>query len=306
MEFSRASANERRFLPPAVAVSSVAFALSPPAEARRDSREPVDTAVTLWIPLVRRTRPPFEGIWALPGGPIPWDEALVDTALRTLHAAVLRPPGYLEQLYSFGSIERSAQAQRLVTIAYWALYGEQELAQPPSLPERATAKPGHGSTRRWDDPEPPQPPQTSAQLLPARATQDAMRSSDAVGADRNVAWFSADRLPELAFDHADIVATALWRLRSKTEYSAVAHRFLGSTFTLAQLRVVHEAILGEPVDPANFRRQALAQGNLIDTGETTTGTGHRPARLYRFRSDPEAPDTEAGPLALTSEQRKSA
>ncbi|MGI8393799.1 NrtR DNA-binding winged helix domain-containing protein [Leucobacter sp. W1038] len=306
MEFSRASANERRFLPPAVAVSSVAFALTPPAEARKDSREPVDTAVTLWIPLVRRTRPPFEGIWALPGGPIPWDEALVDTALRTLHAAVHRAPGYLEQLYSFGEIERSAQAQRLVTIAYWALYGERELAQVPSLPERATAAPGHGSTRRWDDPEPPQPPQTSAERLQQRTTQATLASADSLDADRNVAWFSADRLPELAFDHADIVATALWRLRSKTEYSALAHRFLGPTFTLAQLRVVHEAILGEPVDPANFRRQALAQGNLIDTGETTTGTGHRPARLYRFRSDPGAPDVGARPLAFTSEQRKSA
>lgn len=303
MEFSRASANERRFMPPAVAVSSVAFALRPPAEARRDATESVDAAVTLWIPLVRRTRPPFEGIWALPGGPIPWDEALVDTALRTLHAAVHRSPGYLEQLYSFGAIERSAQAQRLVTIAYWALYGERELAQEPSSPVRASAAPGNGSTRRWDDPE---PPQRSTERLQERATQGHSATSESPGVDPNVAWFSADRLPELAFDHADIVATALWRLRSKTEYSAVAHRFLGPTFTLAQLRVVHEAILGEPVDPANFRRQALAQGNLSDTGDTTTGTGHRPARLYRFRSEPEIPTVGAGPLAFTPEQRKSA
>lgn len=294
MDFSHASATERRFLPPAVAVSSVAFALQPPADARLGTSDAADEAVRLWIPLVRRTRPPFEGRWALPGGAIPWDETLVDTALRTLHAAVHRAPGYLEQLYSFGAVERSAQAQRLVTIAYWALYGERELAEEPSPPARAAAAPRHGSTPRWDDPQ-----------LPLTVT-DTEPTASAVTPDPNVAWFSADNLPQLAFDHAEIVATALWRLRSKTEYSAVAHRFLGSTFTLAQLRGVHEAILGEAVDPANFRRQALAQGNLVDTGETTTGSGHRPARLYRFHSDHDGRLIPAEPLAPRLDQRKTA
>lgn len=269
MDYSKVSASERRFLPPAVAVSTVAFALRPPAGARLsctdtpcDEFAPGSPAAPLWIPLVRRTRPPFADRWALPGGPIPWDEALSDTALRTLRAAVLSDPGYLEQLYSFGAVERSAEAQRLVTIAYWALYGEQDLAAVP------------------------------------RGAGDDGAPGDA---DPNVAWFPADRLPDLAFDHAEIVAYALWRLRIKTEYQAVAHRFLGPVFTLAQLRGVHEAILGEPVDPGNFRRQMLAQGRLIDTGGVQTGGRHRPARLYRFRDDPDPP-----PVALPVAVRRSA
>lgn len=250
MNYSNMSVSERRTLPPAVAVSTVAFALQPPEEAllgdaeARSSHTGHGAAATLWLPLVRRTRPPFAGQWALPGGPIPWNETLVDTSLRTLRAAVRYEPGHLEQLYSFGAVERSADAQRLVTIAYWALYGEQDLLG--------------------------EAPQPSPQ-----------------GADPNVAWFSADRLPPLAFDHAEIVAHAVDRLRSKTEYSTVAYRFLGHSFTLGQLRAVREAILGEPVDPANFRRQALAQGHLIDTGEQTSGLRHRPARLYRFRANPD-------------------
>ncbi len=299
MDFAAVSASERRFLPPAVAVSTVAFALTPPSDARLGAPEVTASPVTLWIPLVRRTRPPFADAWALPGGPIPWDETLVDTAMRTLHAAVHRAPGYLEQLYSFGAIERSADAQRLVTIAYWALYGEQELAAAPSLPAPASTVSQPRSARRWDEPLPP-----LAHPLVSERRSD--RATDALQPDPNVAWFSADQLPPLAFDHAEIVATALWRLRSKTEYAAVAHRFLGETFTLAQLRGVTEAILGAPVDPANFRRQALAQGNLVDTGETTTGTGHRPARLYRFRSDAEESSIPIEPLARATEQRKSA
>lgn len=255
MSYGSMSVSERRLLPPAVAVSTVAFALRPPEGALLGPGAPeVEGAeATIWLPLVRRTRLPFSGNWALPGGPIPWNETLVDTALRTLRAAVLQDPGYLEQLYSFGAVERSAEAQRLVTIAYWALYGEQDVA----------------------------------------ASHAGIVEDPLAEADPNVAWFSADALPELAFDHGEIVAYALDRLRSKTEYSTVAYRFLGRKFTLAQLRAVREAILGEAIDPANFRRQALAQGHLVDTGELTSGDRHRPARLYEFagaagsKADPE-------------------
>lgn len=276
MLFQSASATERRTLPPSVAVSTVAFALRPPADAVLGAdADRDDRGITLWIPLVRRTREPFLGRWALPGGPTEWDETLTDTALRTLHDAVLRNPGYLEQLYSFGGVERSADAQRLVTIAYWALYGERDTAkapnsEPPRREERWASAP-----RRWDDPDPVRLPDP----LPAEGS-----AGDPVR-DRNVAWFSADAPPALAFDHSEIVAYALARLRLKTEYAAVAHRFLGPTFTLGQLRAVTEAVSGREIDPANFRRQALARGRLIDTGETETGTPHRPARLYRFREE---------------------
>ncbi|MFT4232101.1 MAG: hypothetical protein QM606_04890, partial [Leucobacter sp.] len=155
--------------------------------------------------------------------------------------------------------------------------------------------------RRWDDPAPaiPQPGGLAGGSAAGPGSADGPDPADAAPApeprpDANVAWFSADRLPELAFDHAEIVAYALARLRSKTEYAAVAHRFLGPVFTLGRLRAVTEAVLGATVDPANFRRQALAQGNLVDTGERETGTPHRPARLYRFHDDPE-PAVPAAP-----------
>lgn len=286
MQYERASATERRYLPPAVAVSVVAFALQPPAdaEAEVDATTAADRGSalpTIWLPLVRRTRAPFLGQWALPGGPTEWDETLADTALRTLRAAARREPGHLEQLYSFGGTERSADAQRLVTIAYWALYGEHELAaQPiPATSDRRGDDTGRTDTttrersRRWDDPP-----------LPASNAEQREDDADSLAqpAGENVAWFSADRLPALAFDHAEIIDHAVSRLRAKTEYAAVAHRFLGPEFTLGRLRAVTEAVLGQTVDPANFRRQALARGGLVDTGKLESGGAHRPARLYRF------------------------
>lgn len=299
--YAQPSASERRTLPPAVAVSVVAFAVRPPAGAALGAGAEQASAeagrTSLWIPLVRRTRAPFLGAWALPGGPTRWDETLTGTAVRTARATTLRDPGYLEQLYSFGSVERSADAQRLVTIAYWAMYGEDRLGPAPEPRADADAQAAAGAgrpagagsatprdpgprpaARRWDDPE------------PAPAAPAAARPAPAVP-DENVAWFTADALPELAFDHAEIVAYALARLRSKAAYADIAPRFLGPEFTLGRLREVTEAVLGERIDPANFRRQALAQGALIDTGRVETGARHRPARLYRFRDADPAPGT---------------
>lgn len=101
----------------------------------------------------------------------------------------------------------------------------------------------------------------------------------------NVQWFHATELPELAFDHNSIVTYALERLRTKVEYSHIAHTFLGDSFTLSQLRSVHEAVLGHKLDAANFRRSMASSPDIIDTGEVMGGTPHRPPKLYRFRQN---------------------
>jgi len=118
--------------------------------------------------------------------------------------------------------------------------------------------------------------------------------ADLAAVGENVRWFAADDLPELAFDHNQIVEYALWRLRTKLEYSRIAHAFLGETFTLAELRQVHEAVLGKPLDPANFRRQIESSRAIIATEERLTGGRHRPPRLYRYNQSVEL--TDNGPL----------
>ncbi len=98
----------------------------------------------------------------------------------------------------------------------------------------------------------------------------------------NVEWFVADEVPELAFDHNHIVTYALDRLRAKISYSDIALAFTGTEFTIAQLREVHEAVRQVRLDPANFRRQALADPRIVATGQHVTGTSHRPPALYRL------------------------
>ncbi len=98
----------------------------------------------------------------------------------------------------------------------------------------------------------------------------------------NVHGFAVDDLPSLAFDHAEIIAMARSRLRRRLEESATAFGFLPKTFTLSDLRRVHEIVRGEPIDPRRFRRWALAVDLVEETGETRTGGRHR-SRLYRSK-----------------------
>ena len=225
-----------------LAVSTVIFALRP---------DPESGLMTLWIPLVKRIREPYEGQWALPGGPLIAGEDLAASANHTLERTTGLTPKYLEQLYAFGALDRSPD--RVVSIVYWALVPSNEAA----------------------------------------------RAIDG----KNVKWFPADNVPPLAFDHNTIVEYALWRLRNKMEYSRIANAFLGQTFTLADLREVHEAVLRKPIDPANFRRQILTSKAIEATGTSVTGTSHRPPRLYRYNTAVQFADV--GPLTHTAKPARS-
>lgn len=98
-------------------------------------------------------------------------------------------------------------------------------------------------------------------------------------------WWPVDSLPPLAFDHADILAYALKRLRYKLEYTAVGFELLPETFTLSELQAAYEIVLGEPLDKRNFRRKILSAGVIEEAGGYRRSGEGRPARLYRFRDD---------------------
>ncbi|MEX5267024.1 NUDIX domain-containing protein [Kocuria sp. CPCC 204721] len=103
-----------------LAVSTVIFTVRPTGE---------NSAHELWLPLVRRIRDPYRGMWALPGGPLRSTEDLEDSALRSLTLTTGLAPTHLEQLATFGGLTRSAGAEeRQVTVVYWASLPPHEAA----------------------------------------------------------------------------------------------------------------------------------------------------------------------------------
>lgn len=100
-----------------------------------------------------------------------------------------------------------------------------------------------------------------------------------------VAWTSVDDLPTISRIDRSVIDYAAVRLRAKLGYTDIGRYLLPDTFTLRELQDVYETILGQPLDKRNFRRRMLATGILEQTDGQRRDGSHRPAALYRFRSE---------------------
>jgi 8-oxo-dGTP diphosphatase len=105
-----------------------------------------------------------------------------------------------------------------------------------------------------------------------------------------IAWYPVKQLPQLAFDHNQILAYGHRRLRNKLEYSPIAFEVLPETFTLNDLYQLYTTVIGEHFsDYSNFRARLLKLGFLSDTGIKVSRGAGRPASLYKFDAEAFAP-----------------
>ena len=186
--------------------------------------------------LIERALESFKGKWALPGGFVRVAETLDEAARRELVEEAGLKNVFLEQLYTFGGVDRDPR-ERVVSVAYYALV-----------------------------------------KLAAHNTKAATDAADA-------RWFPVSKVPKLAFDHADILATALARLKGKVRYQPIGFELLPPKFTLSQLQHLYEAVLATGLDKRNFRKKVLSFGLLVPLQETQMTGRHRPAQLFRFDAD---------------------
>jgi 8-oxo-dGTP diphosphatase len=117
-------------------------------------------------------------------------------------------------------------------------------------------------------------------LLPAASVQLAQDK------EKPAQWQAVNELSprkRLAFDHADILQTALERLRSKVEYTSLPAFLLPEPFTLPQLQKVYEVVLGRAIDKSGFRTRALAAEFIEEDGFLNVGAP-RPAMGYRLKN----------------------
>lgn len=190
----------------------------------------------LKVLLIERGLEPFKGKWALPGGFVRVDETLDAAARRELEEEAGIKNVFLEQLYTFGEVNRDPR-ERVVSVAYYALV-----------------------------------------KLAAHETKAATDAADA-------RWFPVSKIPELGFDHREILATALARLKGKVRYEPIGFELLPPKFTLSELQHLYEATLGVDLDKRNFRKKVLGFGLLVPLRETQMAGRHRPAQLFRFDAD---------------------
>jgi len=98
-------------------------------------------------------------------------------------------------------------------------------------------------------------------------------------------WYNIKEIPELAFDHNQILEYALKKLRKKVKKAPIGFSLLPKKFTLLELMRLYEEILGYEMDKPNFRRKFLNMKLLKTLPEKQLNTKYRAAQLYEFDTE---------------------
>ena len=101
----------------------------------------------------------------------------------------------------------------------------------------------------------------------------------------DVSWMPVDNLPELGFDHREIIMMALERLRLKVRLEPIGFELLPEKFTLREMQELYECILGTKFDRRNFRKKVGQMKYVIPLNEKQKGVAHKPAQKYIFSKD---------------------
>lgn len=266
-----------------------------------------------------------DGRDSLPSGPLERGHRTLEMGLRSwVERQTLQELGYVEQLYTFGDRDRGEDGTRALSLAYLALVREARPAgdtdaawqswyryfpwedwrggRPAVLDTlehglrawAAGAAQGRLSERRaerialcfggasggaeagWNE---ERVLERYELLYEAGLVGEALRER---GSERVAAAPSGSEMRE---DHRRMLALAIARLRGKIKYRPVVFELMPPAFSLGQLQQAVEALSGARLHKQNFRRLVEQQRLVEETGETTSETGGRPARLVRFRRE---------------------
>jgi len=98
-------------------------------------------------------------------------------------------------------------------------------------------------------------------------------------------WIDLAEVPELAFDHNDILDEAVKTLRSHLESQHISFELLPKKFTLSQLQGLYESVLDKKLDKRNFRKNVKKMSHVVALDEKQTGVLHKPAQLFSYDPD---------------------
>ena len=223
--------------------------------------------------LIKRDTYPFKDKWCLPGGFVKIDEDLDASATRILKSETNLSDIYLEQLYTFSNPKRDPR-MRVISTSYIALVDKKRL--DVKLPKNAS----------WFD----------INLLEDdtsyHVTLDNGNEEIKFIVSKTLKEHTTDRYKfevvkndSIAFDHPLVIVSGLERIKNKAEYTDIVFNMMPDLFTLGELQQVYEVVLRKKLlDPA-FRR--IIADKVEATDMMRSGGGHRPSRLFRYRSNNE-------------------
>lgn len=222
------------------------------------------------ILMVKRDNYPFKDKWCLPGGFVDINENLDDAPKRILKNETNLDNIYLEQLYTFGSIDRDPR-MRVVSTSYMALIDKDRLND--SVSKNAS----------WFDITLYEDKNNIVDIVLDNGTETISFKIEKILREKTTDRYSFKIVENknIAFDHPIVILSGMERLRNKIEYTDVVFNMMPELFTLGDLQQVYEVILGKKLlDPA-FRR--IIANKVEKTKYMKTGGGHRPSYLFKYK-----------------------
>jgi 8-oxo-dGTP diphosphatase len=206
------------------------------------------------------------GYWSLPGGLLRQIEDIDDAAVRILQERTGLIEIFLQQFYTFGKRERYNKQVLSDKLSY--------IIDPKSWYDR-TISIGYYALVDY----------AAVFPNPDEFTEECR-------------WWDLAEIPDLLFDHNEILKKALQSLRLGLSHQPVGYNLLSHKFTMPEMMRMYEAILGRKVDPRNFQKKIIHSGIVIKLNEVRKGLAHKSPFLYKFDKDKYREVLEEGGLFI--------
>ncbi|MFT5819244.1 MAG: 8-oxo-dGTP diphosphatase [Crocinitomix sp.] len=98
---------------------------------------------------------------------------------------------------------------------------------------------------------------------------------------KELAWIPIHKVPQLAFDHNEILESTYNLLKQKLAIEPVCFEMLPAKFTLSEMQSLYEYAFNIVMDKANFRKK-IKSIPIKKLSEKQQNVKHRPAQLFSF------------------------
>lgn len=236
----------------------------------------------LKVLLIKRNEHPYIEKWALPGGFVLMNESLKETAYRELKEETNVSSAYLEQLYTYGDVNRDPRG-RIISTSFMSLIKSEDLKLMAGTDTNDV---------KWFSVESKVLKNEFINNIQSKTIEMTLYNKDVILKSKIKVTYKlvgkhleeiveVIKNDDLAFDHIKIIQYGLERLKNKAEYSGIVFNLMDETFTLSELQKSYEVILDRKLLKSNFRRKVSKM--VTETNkETIDKSGHRPAKLFAY------------------------
>jgi 8-oxo-dGTP diphosphatase len=240
---------------------------------------------TLKLMMIKRGEHPHIGKWALPGGFVKINESLDEAALRELKEETNIDNIYMEQLYTWGDVNRDSRT-RVISTSYMSLIDSSYLDIKANddaddalwftvesnlyQNQKTVTEKGYILSQTYKLKLINNENILTATVMAIKTVEGNLTKIEKRIIESN----------GIAFDHAKIIHYGIERLRNKIEFTDIAFNLMPEIFTLTELQQVYEVILDKEILKANFRRKI--SNMVIETNEYKKNAGHRPSKFFKF------------------------